>query len=310
MKRRTIVIVLSTIAFLAIPISSADARPAPALIAFSSNRAGPAHIFTIRSDGTDEHQLTSDAMDDIQPSWSPDASHIAFSRGAVDGASNFASTIWVMKANGGSPVGLPAPAGTSNFRPVWSPDGTRIAFSRSNGGMTGAIWIMNADGSNQKQLTAGTALDDFPAWSPHGHAIAFFSTRDGGGDIYVIQVGGQDPADVRRLTTGASGRAPSWAPGRTIVFSGPGTGGTGGQIWEIGSDGSGRHQLTATTGEDRFPAWGRGHLLAFSHSASPGCSNGPCGYQIWVKQGSHVAKQVTFTPGAGLPPGESSPSIA
>jgi Tol biopolymer transport system component len=310
MKRRTL-LVISMLAALAAPTSIAQANAAitAPLIAFSSNRAGPAHIFTIAIDGSGERQLTTGATDDIQPAWSATTRDIAFSRGTVDGASNFVSTIWVMHSDGSGAHALAAPAGTSNFRPTWSPNGKRIAFSRTNGGMTGSVWVMNADGTDQHQLTAGIALDDYPAWSPDGRSIAFFSTRDGVGDVYVIEARGTDPANVRRVTVGATGRAPSWAPGREIVFQAPGTGGGGGQVWAIASDGSDLHQVVVTTGEDRFPVWGPHRLVAYSHSDSPGCSTGPCGYQIWVKAGSAAPRQVTATPGAGLAPGETTPAI-
>ena len=47
---------------------------------------------------------------------------------------------------------------------------------------------MNADGSNVRRLTNHPALDCWPAWSPDGKRVAFVSNRDGGHDIYIIEV--------------------------------------------------------------------------------------------------------------------------
>ena len=60
----------------------------------------------------------------------------------------------------------------NDLRPAWSPDGTRIAFF-SNRSDSNDIWVMDADGENQRELTNGSADDRRPAWSPDGARIAF-----------------------------------------------------------------------------------------------------------------------------------------
>lgn len=62
--------------------------------------------------------------------------------------------------------------------PAWSPDGRRIAFSSDSD-----IYVMNADGSEVRQLTDHEAVDRTPAWSPDGSRIAFSSNRHGNFDI-------------------------------------------------------------------------------------------------------------------------------
>ncbi len=58
--------------------------------------------------------------------------------------------------------------GQWDFRTAVSPDGTQILFSRARVGMSPAIWIMDRDGANQRQLTKGRedAGADFARWMP------------------------------------------------------------------------------------------------------------------------------------------------
>jgi dipeptidyl aminopeptidase/acylaminoacyl peptidase len=54
-----------------------------------------------------------------------------------------------------------------------SPDGSKIAFTVGDpGNLTDHVWVMNADGSGQRQLTASTLNETSPAWSPDGSTIA------------------------------------------------------------------------------------------------------------------------------------------
>jgi TolB protein len=103
---------------------------------------------------------------------------------------------------------------------AWSPDGTQIAFeSNVDGDMD--IYVMNADGTNVRQITGvepdNDAHDEGPAWSPDGRQMAFTSGPDNlHGDIHVMNV---DGSDVRRLTVNedplpnrARDESPDWQP--------------------------------------------------------------------------------------------------
>ena len=71
--------------------------------------------------------------------------------------------------------------------PRWSPDGKRIAFTSNRDGNY-EIYVMNADGSGQRNLTQHRAQDNYAAWSPDSKRIAFISNRGGGYDVYVMEL--------------------------------------------------------------------------------------------------------------------------
>ncbi len=104
----------------------------------------------------------------------------------------------------------------NDLRPAWSPDGTLIAFHSVRSG-NNDIWVMDADGGNQRQLTRDPADERRPAWSPDGSWIAFDSDRTGNRDIWVMDSQGQN---LKELTSGPGQKTfPAWSPdGSQIAF--------------------------------------------------------------------------------------------
>ena len=94
----------------------------------------------------------------------------------------------------------------------------RIVFTSLRDGNF-EIYVMDADGGNQENLTNHPASDKQPDWSPDGTKIAFVSSRKGG--VYQIYVMDTDGKNVIRLTDGAGQKTnPDWSPdGRKIAFS-------------------------------------------------------------------------------------------
>ena len=165
-------------------------------IAFQSNAGGAFQIYAIRPDGSELHQITDTGVNQF-PAWSPDGARLAVRRD-VD--------VYVIDAAGGPDAVRLTTVGPLNQMPAWSPDGTKIAFmSTRETGNYPSVFLMNADGSNQIDLTrrpdglSGGWSSRAPAWSPNGEYIYFTGTRPDKPteQIYVMRADGTDP---RRLT--------------------------------------------------------------------------------------------------------------
>ena len=136
-----------------------------ASIAFESTRdiAG-GDIYTMNPDGTSQTRVTNSRATKCCAVWSPDHSKIAF----ADTISGIVQ-IFVMDANGSNLQQLTTFGPGVNALPsAWSPDGTKILFIR---GSPQKVWVMNANGSGQTQLTFGSSQDLHPRFSPDGSTI-------------------------------------------------------------------------------------------------------------------------------------------
>lgn len=108
------------------------------------------------------------------PQVSPDGKSVAFVVQTVDLPNNTKpASVYSVPVDGGTPVRLTAP-GSSNYRPRWSPDSKRIFFisDRKDGQQ---VWSMNADGSDQKQITLLPTGADGEVVSPDGKLVLFTS---------------------------------------------------------------------------------------------------------------------------------------
>jgi Tol biopolymer transport system component len=93
----------------------------------------------------------------------------------------------------------------------------QIAFASTRDG-NDEIYVMNADGSNQVNLTNHWGNDIQPTWSPDGTRIAFMSDRDGIFDIYVMGSDGSNPVNLTNNPTRYDAW-PTWSPdGTRIAF--------------------------------------------------------------------------------------------
>jgi Tol biopolymer transport system component len=284
MKRRWAIV--SVLGFLAIATPAHAAFPGTqGRIAFDSDRDGNGEIYTMNADGSAQSRITTNTSFDARPAWSADGKKIAW-ESQQDGT----NAVWVMNGDGSgqtrlsphaamepawSPDGrvamsmdggifvvnadgtgglqLTSQSGTPDAMPAWSPGGDKIAFMRFTGSYD--VWVMNADGTNQVNLTPGTAGsgDYQPNWAPWGDRIAFASDRSGNADIYTMKA---DGSVVAPLTTDPGlDQQPAWDPtGSAITFeSNRATGKS--QVYRMGADGTAQTRLTNDSAFDSSPDW-------------------------------------------------------
>jgi TolB protein len=137
--------------------------------------------------------------------------------------------------------------------PTFSPDCSQIAFVSSRSG--GAhIFVMDADGGNQRRLTFQGTFNTTPDWSPRGDRVVF-SGRDERMqyDLFTVDLDN----NIERLTQDQGNNfEPAFSPdGRYIVFASDREDGR--RIWMMTSDGLVQHQLTPDGAGYTEPAWER-----------------------------------------------------
>ena len=258
-------------------------------IAFFSDRGGNPDIFVMNSDGSQVVQLTRDAFaslyftksaEDRNPSWSPDGSQIAFESGRSNQMLNYVDhDIYVMAANGSNVQRL-TDHGADEGGPHWSPNGEMIAYVKmeyfSEQGLienpAWDIYVMNADGTDQNQLTKDPSYELEPSWSPDGTRIAFISDRNGQNfDIYVMNA---DGSNVTQLTDDSANEfGPVWShDGKQIVFNSDRNGNV--QLFMISIDGSHLVQLTKDSSNSAYADWSPdGKRIVFESDRDTGYAN-------------------------------------
>jgi TolB protein len=117
-------------------------------------------LYVVNADGTGKHRVTRPLAPDFgeAPSWSPDGRTLAFTG---DGG------IYTVHADG---TGLHRRTGSPGHDPRWSPGGRQIAFVSERDDpahRTSDIFVMNADGSGQRNLThTPNVSENTPSWAP------------------------------------------------------------------------------------------------------------------------------------------------
>lgn len=138
--------------------------------------------------------------------------------------------IFVMKTDGSGIARLTTNASYEHWWPRVSPDRKKILFYRRPAGVAtddyaqASLWVMNADGSNVKQLIAqganGWSQQGHAEWSPDGTKIAMFGSHLGTLQIFVVD-SGASTTPVRYTNQPVRATDVSWSPdGSKLLFNG------------------------------------------------------------------------------------------
>lgn len=116
-------------------------------------------VYTSDLTGGNRRQLTSSRFDEWSPEWSPDGTQILF---LSERLSRVNPGIYIMNADSSNAHVL-YDGPRYEWGASWSADGSQILFTEDQGDNTAVIYIINADGTNLRQLLS---RGSYPAWAP------------------------------------------------------------------------------------------------------------------------------------------------
>jgi len=140
----------------------ADWSPDGQTIAYTAHHVGDdpasntAEIYLINADGRGTPRpLTENNYEERSPAWSPDSRQIVFACRTGGGVTVFHLCVKSVDALPTDPPQQLTSSVFGDFPGTFSPDGTKILFHRNFPAAVGGaqLWVMNADGTDQMQLT-------------------------------------------------------------------------------------------------------------------------------------------------------------
>ena len=144
-------------------------------------------LWRSRADGGQRQQLTTPETGVIlSPKWSPDGRLILFNAWQVDSRKEDFKQIYVIPAEGGSPL-LLVSGKFEPADPTWSPDGKSIAYGGAGGsGDATEVRILNLS-TKESSSVPGSKGMFAPRWSPDGRYLATQSSNSRKAFLYSFQ---------------------------------------------------------------------------------------------------------------------------
>ena len=171
-------------------------------------------VWVVDETGENERKLALEPKYDRPLIWTPDGKAVIVwdhRRGGWD--------FWSVAIDGSSMTNLTNATSGGCRSARFSPDGTRIAFMRDD---PPGVYVMNADGSDQRRLTENGHRDVAPAWSADGSRLAYVVLLPAGErrvrmEIRVVDVTGENEGVL--VHSEHSADSPSWSPaGERLLY--------------------------------------------------------------------------------------------
>jgi Tol biopolymer transport system component len=188
-------------------------------------KASPVQIWFVSYPGGESKRITIDLNDYSSVTVTED------SKSLVTVESDQVSNVWVVPSDAvrkGVQITDTRFDGTEGIS--WTPDGRVVYASRAND--TFDLWIVGADGTGKKQLTANVGNNRRPFVSADGRYIVFVSDRTGNDHIWRMDI---DGTNARQLTNGPGERHPQASPDNQWVLYLLTAGRTG--LWRVSIEG-------------------------------------------------------------------------
>jgi len=232
---------------------------------------GSTQVAITAPDGSDIQVLTSGPFIHEGADWSPDGTQLVFNYSPKDPAlPGFSTVLWVMNSDGTNAHPLmTAELSGFDYEPRWQPAGELITFSRIRKYVVGlqqeAVFVVNADGTNPRQLTPWGLAAEHPTWSPDGKLIIFNDASWNPYPIESIWIMKPDGTDRHVLYQGTerTGHVKPWfsPDGTKILFACGGFRPYNGDLCIMNADGTGVVNITNSPGIlEGIPSWGTAPL--------------------------------------------------
>jgi TolB protein len=229
-------------------------------LVFYTNRDGNDEVYVMDADGKKATNITNHAAADRIPCVSPDGKQVLFLSDREDKNGK----IYSIDIDGKN---LRRLTNNSYFEdaPTWSYDGKKIVFSRElkdlkdtsrNAVRNGEIFIMDADGTNEIQLTNRPGYDGGPQISPDGKRVAFYGKSEKNKyDIFLMDIDGEN---IINLTEDdVEDYSPSWSPDGKWIACTRGDS-KNYDVWIINLETKIKTRVTTQPKRDENPFWQTG----------------------------------------------------